>query len=159
VRLVRAVQTVGTDDDTLGLLQQKVEAARLARASQLRAERIATARARMQAGVLLAPPGDNALSILSGVEAEAPLTPGLADAWATLVAALESNTRASISGHDWAAADADVAAIRITGRAATLADTLAREIAAARLQQEYLATAVPASELVLSSFAAPIYPP
>src|SRR5262249_43831844 len=83
----------------------------------------------------------------------------LADTWTTLVAALESKARTAISGRDWTAADANITALRITGRAAPLADTLARDVAAARLQQEYLATAVPASELSLSSFVAPVYPP
>jgi len=158
VRLVRAAQTLGTDGDTVALLEQRVAAARDTRTNQIQVERVAAARLRIQAGALTAPSADNALSLLTTVEAEAPQTPGLADAWRALVAALESNARAAIASHDWTAADASVAAIRTTGQAVSLADSLAREIGTARLQQQYLATAAPASELNLASYAAPVYP-
>jgi TonB family protein len=158
VRLVGAAQTLGAEDETLALLEQSVASARATRAAQLQGERIAAARTRIQAGALTAPASDNALSMLTAVETEAPGTPGLADAWRALVAALASNARAAIASGDWSAAEASVASLRTTGQAAAIADTLARELATARLQQEYLATAVRASELNLSSYAAPVYP-
>jgi protein TonB len=157
-RLVSAAKAVGAEEETLALLQQRVAATRESRAAQLQANRISAARVRMQTGALTAPPGDNALSMLSSVETEAPATPGLVDAWRELAAAFASNTHAAIASHDWSAAEKNVLDLKTTGRAPALADALARELATARLQQEYLATAAPASELTVLSYAAPVYP-
>ena len=158
-RLTAAAATLGADGETLALLEQRGETARLARASQLQVERVATARTRLQAGALTPPAGDSALSILTAVEAQAPDTPGLTDAWNALVAALASNARVAIASGDWTAAEAGITALGATGHGASLLGPLTRELGVARLQREYLARAAPASELNLASYAAPVYPP
>ena len=159
VRLMAAARTLGVEDDTLALLEQRVASARATHATQLQVERVAAARAHIQAGALTTPAGDSALSLLTSVEAQAPTTPGLPDAWSALVAALAANARAAIASADWNAAEADVTALGTTGHAAALLGALTRELGVARLQREYLERAVPASELNAASYAAPVYPP
>lgn len=158
LRLIGAAQTLGVADETLVSLRQKVTTGRAAHAAELRTGRIAAARARIEAGAFTTPADDSALSILTAVEKEAPETAGLADAWGALVAALAGKARAAIAARDWTAAEADISAVGSTGHAGAVVGTLTREFATAHLQQEYLATTVPASELGLVSYAAPVYP-
>ena len=158
-RLLGAAKTLGAEDETLALLEQRVTDARAARATQVQVERVAAARARIQAGALTTPAGDNALALLSTVDAQAPATPGLADAWTALAAALAGNARMAIAAGDWSAAEADITTLGTTGHAGALLGTLTRELGVARLQREYLSRTVPASELNVVSYAAPVYPP
>ena len=158
VRLIGAAQTLGVADETLVLLRQKVTAGRATHAAELQTGRIAAARARIEAGALTTPADDNALGILTAVEKEARDTAGLADAWGALVAALAGKARAAIAARDWATAETDISAVGSSGHAGAVVGTLTREFATARLQQEYLAITVPASELGLVSYAAPVYP-
>jgi TonB family protein len=158
VRLTSAARTLGAEDETLALLEQRVGTARAARAAQLQVGRVAAARSRVQAGALTPPANDNALSLLTAVEAEAPGTPGLTDAWSALVAALATNAGAAIASGDWSAAEAGITALGSTGHAAALVGTLTHDLGIARLQREYLARAVPASELNIVSYEAAVYP-
>ncbi len=158
VHLADAARTLGADNGAMAALDQKIAAGRSSQQGQRQATRVATARTRIQAGALTEPPEDNALAILTAVERDAPQTPGLSDAFEALVAALASNVRAAVTRADWSAAEAGVAALQSTGHAPALAASLERDLATARTQEEYLATAAPASELTLASFVTPVYP-
>ena len=158
VRLADAARTLGADNAAMAALDQKIAAARASQVGQRQTARVATARARIQAGALIQPPEDNALAILTAVERDAPQTPGLSEAFEALVAALAGNARAAVASSDWPAAEALVAALQSTGHAPALATSLARDLTTARTQEEYLATASPASELTLASFANAVYP-
>jgi hypothetical protein len=98
------------------------------------------------------PAEDNALTILTAVEKDAPQTAGLGEAFDALVGAIASGVRAAIARADWPAAETGVKALETSGHAPSLASSLARDLATARTQEEYLATASPASELTLVSF-------
>jgi protein TonB len=71
---------------------------------------------------------------------------------------MTSNARGALGRSDWAAAETWIAALARSGRDAAGADALSRELAVARLRQQYLATAAPASEVDLVSYAPPVYP-
>jgi periplasmic protein TonB len=157
-RLAEAARSLGADSGTMAVLDQKIAATRTNQQGQRQATRIATARARIQSGALTEPADDNALSILTAVEKEAPQTPGLSDAFEALVAAVASNVRSAIARSDWPAAQTGVAALQSTGHAPALASSLARDMTTAKTQEEYLATPAPASELMLASFVNPVYP-
>jgi protein TonB len=158
VRLADAARTLGADAETMAVIEQKIGAARAAQQGQRQVARVAAARARIQSGALTAPAEDNALATLTAVEQEAPQTPGLGEAFDALVTALASGVRSAIARADWSAAEGGVAALQTTGHAPALASSLARDLATARTQQEYLATPASAGELTLVSYAAPVYP-
>jgi TonB family protein len=158
VRLADAARTLGAESATMAVLDQKIATARALQQGQRQSTRVATARARIQTGALTAPAEDNALAILMSVEREAPQTAGLGDAFEALIAALASGVRMAVASGDWPAAEAGIAALQSTGHAPALAGSLARDMTTARTQEEYLASAAPANELTLLSFASPVYP-
>jgi periplasmic protein TonB len=158
VRLAEAARTLGPENGAMTALDQKIATARTAQQGQRQAARVATARTRIQSGALTEPSDDNALTILTAIEKEAPQTPGLSDAFDALVAALASSVRSAVARADWPAAESGVAALQSSGHAPALASSLSHDLATARAQEEYLATAAPASELNLVSFATPVYP-
>jgi TonB family protein len=158
VRLADAARSLGAENAAMAVLDQKIAATRSAQLGQRQTTRVQTARTRITAGALTAPPDDNALAILTAVEKEAPQTAGLSEAFEALVAALASNVRAAIARADWSAAEAGVAALQSTGHAPALATSLSHDMTTARTQEEYLATSAPASELTMLSYVSPVYP-
>jgi protein TonB len=157
-RLADAARGLGAETGAMAVLDQKIVTARTAQQGQRQTARVEKARALIQQGALTEPPNENALAILTAVEKEAPQTAGLGDAFDALVAALASGVRSAVARADWPAAEAGVAALQSTGHAPALASSLARDLATARTQEDYLATAAPASELTLLSFVNPVYP-
>jgi protein TonB len=112
----------------------------------------------LDSGQLIAPEGDSAYDHLATLESEGADLAGLPALWDGLTGALASNARDGIAALDWAGAQGWVDALERTGRDVDTAESLAQEIAAGRLQEEYLATPAPASELTLASYAPPVYP-
>jgi TonB family protein len=131
----------------------------LAREEQQFSGRLDTARARVQSGALFAPAGDNALGYLTSLQTDAPQLAGLAEAWEALRQAGVLAIQSAIARGDWATADAQLAGLSQALGGATAAAPLAVELAEGRLQELYLATAAPASELTLRSAAPAVYPP
>ena len=89
------------------------------------------------------------MTILTAVERDAPQTVGLGDAFEALVGALASSVRAVVARSDWPAAESGVKALESMGHAPALTSSLARDLAVARLQEDYLATASSAGDLTL----------
>jgi protein TonB len=158
VRYADAARTLGAETGAMAVLDQKIATARSAQQGQRQTTRLEKARQRLQAGALTEPADDNALAILTSIEKEAPQTPGLGDAFDALVAALASGVRSAVARGDWPAAQTGVAALQSSGHAPALASSLARDLATARTQEEYLATAAPASDLTLLSSVFAVYP-
>jgi len=158
VRLADAARGLGADAAAMAVLDQRMATARSAQQGQRQTTRLEKARQRMQDGALTEPADDNALAILTSIEKEAPQTPGLGDAFEALVAALANGVRSAVARGDWPAAQTGVAALQTTGHAPALASSLARDLATAQTQEEYLATAAPASELTLLSSVFAVYP-
>jgi protein TonB len=158
VRLADAARTLGADAGTMSAVDQKIAATRATQQTQRLASTVQKARARIQAGALVPPAEDNALTILTSVEKDAPQTAGLGEAFDALVGAIANSVRSAIARADWPAAESDVKALEATGHAPALASSLVRDLATARTQEQYLATASPASELTLVSFVTAVYP-
>ena len=79
--------------------------------------------------------------------------------WDRLTGALATNARDGNCGPRLGrGATSWVAGLERTGRDVETAESLSREIATGELQEEYLATPAPASELTLASYAPPTYP-
>ena len=158
VRLADAARTLGADAAAMSVVDQKIAAARVTQQTQRLAPQVKKARERIQAGALAPPAENNALAILTAVEKDAPQTAGLGDAFEALVGALASGVRSAVARGDWPTAENGVKALEVMGHAPALASSLARDLATARTQEEYLATAAPASELTLTSFVLAVYP-
>jgi TonB family protein len=117
-----------------------------------------TARERVQTGALFAPLNDSALDYLLRVQADAPELAGLAETWDAFLQAGVLAVQRSIDTNEWAMADAQLSALAGAPGGAAAAASLAVELEARQLQQTYLATASPASELALVSSVPVVYP-
>jgi TonB family protein len=132
--------------------------ARTARTQQRHAAIAATVRARLASDALLAPPGDGAVDHLNALQAEGATLDELPALWRAFTAALATKARDAVARRDWSGAQGWLAALERTGRDVGTAETLARQITTGRLQDEYLASAAPASELTLLSSPPADYP-
>jgi protein TonB len=155
--LVAEARRVGGASAPLAALERDLGAAR-ARGEQQLVDRLTTARERMQSGALFAPPSGNALDSLSRLQADAPELAGLAEAWEAFRQAGALAIQNTITTREWARADAELAALTQAPGGAIVAAPLAAELTARRLQDTYLATAAPPSELTLSSSVPVVYP-
>jgi TonB family protein len=155
--LVAEARRVGGASAPLAALERDLGAAR-ARGEQQLVDRLTIARERVQSGALFAPPSDNALDSLSRLQADAPELAGLAEAWEAFRQAGALAIQNTIATREWTRADAYLAALTQAPGGAIVAAPLAAELAARRLQDTYLATAAPPSELTLSSSVPVVYP-
>jgi protein TonB len=155
--LAAEARRLGVDSTALTALESEV-AAVLARQQQL-AERLDVARARVQSGLLFAPAGDSALDHLTALQTDAPALAGLDDAWESFRTASAAAIQGTIERGDWAAADAQLARLTQAPGGDAVAAPLAAELAAGRLQEEYLASAAQASVLTLERAMPAVYPP
>jgi len=148
---------LGVDSPALASLEGDVRGALTQRA--LLSERLGTASERVQRGALFAPEGDSALYYLSRLQAEAPQLEGLMETWEAFRQASVQAIQNTLAQRDWAAADTQLAALSQAPGGSAVAVPLAADLAAGRLQEAYLATAAPASELIVRSAPPAIYPP
>jgi len=123
------------------------------------AERLEAARARLQSGALFSPAGDSALDRLLQLQTDAPDLAGLVDTWDTFRAASVLVIQGSIARSEWAAAEGQLAGLTQAPGGSVVAEPLAAELRAGRLQEAYLATAARASELELRTAVPAVYPP
>ncbi len=156
VDLASEARRLGVVSAALTALESDVAAA-LARGGEL-AARLDAARARVESGALFAPAGDSALDHLTRLQTEAPDLAGLPQAWETFREASTLAIQGMLERAEWAAADARLAELAQAPGGAAAAVPLAAELAAAQLQESYLATAVPASALTLERSAPAVYP-
>lgn len=157
-RLAAEARGLGAEPAALTALERDVGAARAREDQRRLAERLDAANQRVRSGALFAPASDNALAHLSQLQTDAPGLAGLAAAWESFVAAGAAAIQAGIERGEWDAADAELAALGQAPGGTAAAAPLAAELAARRLQQTYLAAAVPASEVGLLSSAPAVYP-
>ena len=148
---------LGVDSPALAALEADVRSALTQRA--LLSERLGTASERVQSGALFAPEDDSALYYLSRLQADAPQLEGLAEAWEAFQQAGVRAIENTLAQRDWAAAEAQLAALSQAPGGSAAAAPLSAELAAGRLQEAYLATAAPASELIMRSTPPAVYPP
>lgn len=156
--LTREARQVGAEPALVAALERDVATARAREEQRRLADRLATARARLQEGAVFVPAADSALAHLSLLQTDAPELAGLGEAWEAFRLAAATAIEGAIDGGEWAAADVQLAELARVPGGAAVADPLRAELAARRLQQTYLATASPASELVLRSSVPVVYP-
>jgi TonB family protein len=154
---VADARRVGGASTALAVLERDLGATR-ERDEQRLADRLATARERVQNGALFAPPSDSALDHLVRLQADAPELAGLVETWQAFRQAGALSIQNVIATGDWARADTELAALTQAPGGALVAAPLAAELAARRLQDTYLATAAPPSELTLLSSVQAVYP-
>jgi TonB family protein len=147
---------LGVDSAALAALEGDVRSALTQRA--LLSERLGTASERVQNGALFAPEGDSAFQHLSRLQADAPALEGLAETWEAFRQAGVQAIENTLGQRNWAAAEAQLAALSQAPGGAAVAAPLSAELAAGRLQEAYLATVAPASELTLRSATPAVYP-
>lgn len=148
----------GATASELATLEQELTAARERLARRQGGETLTAARALIRAGALFAPAENHALAVLLSVQNDTPDAEGLALAWAEYRAAVRDVSEAAADADDWATAEAGLAALRETPDGATLANQLADEFAARRLQAQFLAEVIPASQLTMLSAPPAAYP-
>lgn len=148
----------GADPSALDSLEQAIRAAEQRYAAERQLMLLQLARERLANGDLVSPNEDNALHYLSMLRAENPSHPGLPAEWAELERSLEANARMAFRAGSWTDAATWLDAWRRVAPASPAASALAEELAVARRQEEFLATAAPASELRLIEYEPPAYP-
>jgi TonB family protein len=121
-------------------------------------ESLAAARDLMRQGALFAPPGGHALGALLRIQGDAPDAEGLPAAWSEFRIAARSAIEVAAEAADWPTVEANLSALREVPEGAVIADQLANEFAARRLQERYLAEVIPATELKLLSSPPAAYP-
>ncbi|HEY8554506.1 MAG TPA: energy transducer TonB [Burkholderiales bacterium] len=144
---------------SLADIDRAIAAARARVVADRHASLLEQGRTRLASGALLTPENDSALYYLATLRAENAEYPGLDAAWSELEATLESNARAAFTTGDYAAAQTWLDGLAEVAPTSPALRVLATEVAAARRQQEYLSTAVPASVLPLLRYRPPQYPP
>ena len=151
--MVAAAQGLGAEPEALASLERA-----LAATQEQYAGWLAAAERRLQTGALLEPAGDSAIDNLVKLQSAAPDFDGLGAAWEEFVAAASSGVQAAIATRNWRLAETTLAALQQAPRGSTVAAPLMELLEAGRLQEQYLATAVPASELTLLESVPPKYP-
>jgi protein TonB len=149
---------LGAEPAALADLERDIGAARAREEQQRLAERLEAARARVQSGALFSPASDSALDHLLRLQADAPDLAGLADTWETFRAAGVLVIQGSLERREWAAAEGQLVGLTRAPGGSVVAEPLAAELTAGRLQETYLATAARATELELRSSVPVDYP-
>jgi TonB family protein len=142
----------------LAALEQELAAARARVVQRQSAESVVAARDLVRQGVLFAPPGNHALAMLLRIQSDAPETEGLAGAWSEFRVTTRGVIEAAAASADLPTVEAGLAALREAPEGAAIAEQLAGEFAARRLQERYLAEAIPASQLRLLAAPEATYP-
>jgi TonB family protein len=149
----------GADAGVLRELGAEVATARAARAAQQHSEWLALAERRRATGALIEPADDSAQHYLERLQSEAPSFAGLEGSWQAWGAAVAAEASGLIAARNWDGAEAQLAALEQAPQGGARAAPLRADLEHGRLQEQYLATAIPASELTLVKGAAPTYPP
>jgi protein TonB len=161
--LASEARRFGAPTETLALLEVDLAAARAAaaeRAATVEREQqqlLATGIERMQQGRLIAPENDSALFHLQQLRAQNANYPGFEAAWRDLGVRLTRQVTAAIEAKDWTAAEAWIASLASVAEPAAV-DSLRGDLAAAHLQEEYLARPARAGELRVVTVGAVSYP-
>jgi len=155
---IRQARRFGAEAGTLARLDAEVATARAANTAQQHSEWLALAERRRATGALIAPADDSAQHYLERVQSEAPDFAGLSSSWQAWRAAVAAEASSLIAAGNWDGADLRLTALEQAPQGGALAAPLRANLEHGRLQQQYLATAIPASELTLVRGAAPTYP-
>jgi TonB family protein len=142
----------------LAALEQELAAVRARGVQRQSAESLVGALELVRQGALFTPPGNHALAMLLRIQSDAPETEGLAAAWSEFRVATRGAIEAAAATADLPTVEAGLAALREAPEGAAIAEQLVSEFAARRVQERYLAEAVPASQLQLLAAPEAAYP-
>jgi protein TonB len=142
----------------LAALEQELAAARARVVQRHSGESLVGALELVRQGVLFAPPGNHALAMLLRIQSDAPETEGLAGAWSEFRVTTRGVIEAAAASADLPTVEAGLAALREAPDGAAIAEQLVSEFAARRIQERYLAAAIPASQLRLLAAPEASYP-
>lgn len=142
----------------LAALEQELAAARARVVQRQSGESLVAALELVRQGVLFAPPGNHALAVLLRIQSDAPATEGLAGAWSEFRVTTRGVIEAAAASADLPTVEAGLAALREAPEGAAIAEQLISEFAARRIQERYLAAAIPASQLRLLAAPEASYP-
>jgi periplasmic protein TonB len=156
--LIAEARRLGADTAVLAGLEARLGEARGAQQREREAQWLELGHARMREGWLVAPASDSAAYYLARLRTENPTHPGLTEPWQALTAAIAGNFQASVASADWSGAESWLAGLAQIEADGVLIGSLTRELTVARTQAEFLRVAVPADELVLTTFRTPTYP-
>jgi protein TonB len=148
--LAAAARRLDSTIEMLARLELDLAAAREAATERAQEQLLATGRARMQEGRLVAPEDDSALFYLQSVYAENPNYPGLEPARAELGALLTRRADQAIADLDWTSAEAWIAALASIAEPEAV-DAARKNLAAAQLQEVYLTVPARPGEMRLLS--------
>jgi TonB family protein len=156
--LIGEARHLGADTAVVAELDARLGEIRTAQRQERQAGLLELGRERLREGWLIAPEKDSAAHYLASLRAENPAYPGLPASWGALTTALRESFLGSVIAADWSGAERWLAGLRQVDADGELVETLAAQLAVARTQAEFLHVAVPAEELVLTTFRAPTYP-
>jgi TonB family protein len=156
--LATEARRLGADSAALAAVERDVGAARAREQQERLGARLAAAQDRIRSGVLFAPSGESALDHLFRLQTDVPDLAGLAAAWEAFRQAATVSIESAIESQDWATAEAQLARLAQAPGGEEAVAPLVTELRAAQLQQTYLATATPASELPLLRSVPVVYP-
>ena len=155
---IAEARSFGVDAAVLADLDDRLIALRDARQQERESELLALGIERLRDGRLIAPATDSAAYYLASVRAENPMHPELQAPWNELNVTLAANVRESLAASNWPTAVDWLAGLEQMDADAELLAALNVEMSVARRQAEFLEAAVPADELKLIEFRAPVYP-
>jgi TonB family protein len=155
--LANEARRLGAPSETLALLDLDLAAAREAAARRAQGQLLALGLERMRQDRLVAPEDDSALFYLGRLNDENADYPGFASAWGELSVLLTDRIETAISTQDWEGAESWIAALASVADG-TAVEAQRRELAAARLQAEYLAKPAAAGELRIATTGQLEYP-
>jgi protein TonB len=157
--LIRRAFELGADQETLTALDIELAAAREKAADTRRAAMLASARAHLRDGRLIAPANDSALYLLNALRAQAPDFPGLAEASSQLVSRLADAANAAVESGRWSDADRWISGLADAGAQPSFVESLRESAEAGQRQEAYLATAVPIGQMRIIEAGTVAYPP
>jgi TonB family protein len=150
---------LGAPSEALALLGLDIAAARDAAAARTQAQGqlLATGNARMRQDRLVTPEGDSAFFYLERLRNENPAYPGLESARRNFGTLLTERADTAIAEKNWADAESWIAWLERIAAPATV-DAVRVELAAGRLQEEYLTTPARPGELSIRTVGEVRYP-
>lgn len=157
-RLLGEARRLRADPEALTILDLEIAAVREQRLRQRHSSLFTAAQERLSRGELIEPEQDSALFLFVTLRTENPRYPDLTVLERELTDELVANTRTAFDRRDWASAQSWLGALATIDADSSAAAELSEELQSLRLQEQYLAAAAPASELLLLSFEPPAYP-
>jgi protein TonB len=159
VPLLDEARRLGADEESLTILEVEIVVVREQRLRQRHTALFTAALDRLRRGALIEPEQDSALHYFLALKAENSRYPDLSALSRELTEGLAAKVRASLDQRDWSAAESLLDSLMSVDANSPMGPELTRRLENLRLQERYLAVAVPASELRLLNFQPPSYPP